>query len=38
MVGLVGHHLIRFAREASTGQQNASHYSARLREAAVAAE
>jgi hypothetical protein len=38
MVGLVGHHLIRFAREASTGQQNASHYSVRLREAAVAAE
>jgi hopanoid C-2 methylase len=38
MVGLVGHHLIKFAREASTGQQNASHYSARLREAAVAAE
>jgi len=38
MVGLVAHHLIRFAREAASGRQNASHYSGRLREAAVAAE
>ena len=38
MVGLVAHHLIRFAREAASGRHNASHYSMRLREAAVAAE
>ena len=35
---LVGHHLIRFAREASIGNQNASNYSLRLREAQVPAE
>jgi hypothetical protein len=38
MVGLVAHHLIRFAREAASGRHNASHYSVRMREAAVAAE
>ena len=38
MIGLIGHHLIRFAREASAGQQNASHYASRLRELSVAAE
>jgi radical SAM superfamily enzyme YgiQ (UPF0313 family) len=32
-VALVSHHLIMFSRAASGGQQNASHYSARLREA-----
>lgn len=36
-VALVSHHLIMFSRAASGGLQNASHYSARLREA-VAAE
>jgi radical SAM superfamily enzyme YgiQ (UPF0313 family) len=35
---LVGHHLIMFARAASSGQQNASNYSLRLREAQVPAE
>src|SRR3984893_5134325 len=35
---LVAHHLIVFARKASSGQQNASNYSLRLREAAVPAE
>jgi radical SAM superfamily enzyme YgiQ (UPF0313 family) len=30
---IVSHHLIVFSRQASSGQQNASHYSARLREA-----
>jgi hypothetical protein len=30
---LISHHLIVFSRHASTGLQNASHYSARLREA-----
>ena len=35
---LVGHHLIMFARAASGGQQNASNYSMRLREASVPAE
>ena len=29
--GLVTYHLIRFAREAASGQANASHYSAKLR-------
>jgi radical SAM superfamily enzyme YgiQ (UPF0313 family) len=38
MIGLIGHHLIRFAREASAGRQNASHYASRLRELSVAAE
>jgi hypothetical protein len=32
---LVAHHLIMFARAASGGQQNASNYSMRLREASV---
>ncbi|ETR74812.1 Fe-S oxidoreductase [Afipia sp. P52-10] len=36
-VALVSHHLIMFSRAASGGQQNASNYSTRLREA-VAAE
>jgi radical SAM superfamily enzyme YgiQ (UPF0313 family) len=31
-VGLVSRHLIRFAREASLGAMNASHYSAKLRD------
>jgi hypothetical protein len=35
---LVGHHLIVFARLASAGQQSASNYSIRLREASVPAE
>ena len=35
---LVGHHLVTFAREASVGNQNASNYSIRLREASVPAE
>jgi radical SAM superfamily enzyme YgiQ (UPF0313 family) len=35
---LVAHHLIMFARGASGGQQNASNYSMRLREASVPAE
>jgi hopanoid C-2 methylase len=35
---LVAHHLINFARAASVGQQNASNYSVRLREASVPAE
>jgi radical SAM superfamily enzyme YgiQ (UPF0313 family) len=35
---LVAHHLIVFARAASSGQQNASNYSIRLREASMAAE
>jgi radical SAM superfamily enzyme YgiQ (UPF0313 family) len=30
--GLISRHLIRFAREASVGTMNASHYSAKLRE------
>jgi hopanoid C-2 methylase len=37
-VGLVAHHLIVFAREAVAGRRNASHYSGKLREAAIAAE
>jgi hypothetical protein len=37
-VGLVAHHLILFARDASGGQQNASYYSTKLREMPVAAE
>ena len=37
-VGLVAHHLIVFAREASVGHQNASFYSRKLREAQVPAE
>lgn len=35
---LVGHHLVTFGREASSGNQNASNYSFRLREASVPAE
>lgn len=35
---LVGHHLVTFGREASSGNQNASNYSIRLREAQVPAE
>jgi radical SAM superfamily enzyme YgiQ (UPF0313 family) len=35
---IVGHHLVRFAQEARRGNQNASNYSVRLREAAVPAE
>ena len=35
---LIAHHLIEFARAATSGRQNASHYSIRLREAAVPAE
>ena len=34
----IGHHLIMFARAASVGQQSASNYSIRLREASVPAE
>jgi len=36
--GLVAHHLILFARGAASGEQTASYYSTRLREAAVPAE
>jgi len=35
---MIAHHLITFARAASSGQQNASNYSIKLREAAVPAE
>jgi hypothetical protein len=35
---MIAHHLISFARAASSGQQNASNYSIKLREAAVPAE
>src|SRR4051812_42459648 len=35
---LIAHHLITFARAASSGRQNASNYSIRLREASVPAE
>ena len=35
---MIGHHLIMFARAASSGKQNASNYSVRLREAQVPAE
>jgi radical SAM superfamily enzyme YgiQ (UPF0313 family) len=35
---LISHHLIIFSREASTGRQNASNYSTRLREAAGVAK
>ncbi len=35
---LIAHHLIMFARAATGGQQNASNYSMRLREASVPAE
>jgi hypothetical protein len=35
---MIAHHLIMFARAASGGQQSASNYSIRLREASVPAE
>jgi hopanoid C-2 methylase len=35
---MIAHHLIEFARAATSGRQNASNYSIRLREAAVPAE
>jgi radical SAM superfamily enzyme YgiQ (UPF0313 family) len=35
---MIAHHLITFARAASRGQQNASNYSIRLREASLPAE
>jgi radical SAM superfamily enzyme YgiQ (UPF0313 family) len=35
---IISHHLITFARAASSGRQNASNYSIRLREASVPAE
>jgi len=35
---LISHHLIVFSRRASSGLQNASHYSARLREAVTVAD
>jgi hypothetical protein len=35
---LIAHHLIEFSRAATSGQQSASNYSIRLREAAVPAE
>jgi hopanoid C-2 methylase len=35
---MIAHHLIQFARAASSGRQNASNYSLRLREASVPAE
>ena len=35
---MIAHHLILFARAASGGQQSASNYSIRLREASVPAE
>jgi hopanoid C-2 methylase len=37
-VGIVAHHLVVFAREAVAGRRNASHYSDKLPEFAVAAE
>ncbi|MEA2981086.1 MAG: hopanoid methylase [Alphaproteobacteria bacterium] len=37
-VGLVAHHLILFAREASVGRRNASHYAFKPSEGLVAAE
>jgi len=37
-VTMIAHHLIMFARAASCGEQNASNYSIRLREASVPAE
>jgi hypothetical protein len=35
---MIAHHLITFARAATSGEQNASNYSIRLREASVPAE
>jgi len=34
-MGVVGHHLIRFSREALRGEQNASFYSAQSRRSAA---
>ena len=34
-IGIVGHHLITYAREALAGKFNASHYSARVRKKAA---
>jgi radical SAM superfamily enzyme YgiQ (UPF0313 family) len=38
MVSLIAHHLILFAREASSGRRDASHYTVKPRERLVAAE
>jgi radical SAM superfamily enzyme YgiQ (UPF0313 family) len=38
MVGLIAHHLILFAREASSGRRDASHYTFKPRERLLAAE
>jgi radical SAM superfamily enzyme YgiQ (UPF0313 family) len=38
VVGLIAHHLILFAREASSGRRDASHYTFKPRERLVAAE
>jgi radical SAM superfamily enzyme YgiQ (UPF0313 family) len=38
MVGLIAHHLILFAREASSGRRDASHYTFKPRETLVPAE
>jgi hopanoid C-2 methylase len=35
---MIGHHLITYARAACVGQQNASNYSMKLREASMPAE
>jgi hypothetical protein len=35
--GMVSHHLIRFAREAASGEMNASYYSPKLRDPIAAA-
>ena len=37
-VGLMGHHLIMFARGAAAGHHNASHYSSKVRVQQIAAE
>ena len=38
IAAVISHHLILFSREASSGRQNASNYSVRLREAATVAK
>jgi hopanoid C-2 methylase len=38
LAGVVAHHLIRFAREASSGKRDASHYTVKPRESLVPAE
>jgi hypothetical protein len=38
MVGVIAHHLILFAREASSGRRDASHYAFKPRERLVPAE